>query len=313
MARKITTEVWLSERTEEQRSKFDYSKVIYTGAHNKVTLTCKKCSTEFQQAAGSHASGCGCKVCAQAEGGKTQKITQDQFLKHCEEVHGTRYDYSLVNYKNSLTKVDIICPREGHGVFSILPPGHTHAGGGCPVCAQEARIAKTTKTQDRFIEQCVAQNAPKITFEKVVYKGDRPKVEFNCADHGSFFMAPYNFLQGQRCPSCSANGYSHARPGRFYILSDGATTKVGVTHRNPQKRADAVYHTGGPQMSVITSLYFEDGSIPTKIESACLKYLKAKYEQVTQVFDGYTECFLDVDVKDLLNFITPIAALPETI
>jgi len=45
--------------------------------------------------------------------------------------HNNKYDYSLVNYINSYTKVIIICPI--HGSFSQIPNNHLR-GSGCIDC-----------------------------------------------------------------------------------------------------------------------------------------------------------------------------------
>lgn len=61
-----------------------------------------------------------------------RKLTQEEFIKRAREVHGDKYDYSLVRYVNSRTDVDIICPI--HGVFPQSPSGHIHQKQGCPKC-----------------------------------------------------------------------------------------------------------------------------------------------------------------------------------
>ena len=38
------------------------------------------------------------------------RMTIEEFIKKAKAVHGDKYDYSLVEYKNSITKVKIICP-----------------------------------------------------------------------------------------------------------------------------------------------------------------------------------------------------------
>ena len=48
-------------------------------------------------------------------------------------VHGDKYDYSKVNYKNYSTKVCISCPT--HGDFWQTPNNHLF-GAGCPACPQ---------------------------------------------------------------------------------------------------------------------------------------------------------------------------------
>ena len=44
-----------------------------------------------------------------------RKLTTEDFFTKARETHGDRYDYSLVEYVNSATKVKIIC--NDHGEF----------------------------------------------------------------------------------------------------------------------------------------------------------------------------------------------------
>ena len=44
-----------------------------------------------------------------------KKLTTDDFIKRSKNIHGDKYDYSLVEYINQKTKVKIICPV--HGIF----------------------------------------------------------------------------------------------------------------------------------------------------------------------------------------------------
>ena len=39
----------------------------------------------------------------------SRKLTTAEFIERARKVHGDRYDYSLVEYVNSRTMVDIIC------------------------------------------------------------------------------------------------------------------------------------------------------------------------------------------------------------
>lgn len=66
-------------------------------------------------------------------------------------------------------------------------------------------------------------------------------------------------------------------------------------------------------MKVVASFYFKDGTIPKRIETATLTHLSSLFKPVEAVFNGSTECFLDVNIAALLDFITPIATLPETV
>ncbi len=53
------------------------------------------------------------------------------FIEKAKKIHGDKYDYSKVEYKNNKTKVCIICPI--HGEFWQRPDNHIH-GQGCPHC-----------------------------------------------------------------------------------------------------------------------------------------------------------------------------------
>jgi len=67
---------------------------------------------------------------------KETKETKEtaRLIEQFREVHGKRYDYSMVEYINEETKVCIICPI--HGEFWILPSAHLK-GHGCPKCQKE--------------------------------------------------------------------------------------------------------------------------------------------------------------------------------
>lgn len=71
------------------------------------------------------------KVC-----GMPQKLTQNEFIEKARLVHGNRYDYSHVKYKNSTTPVEIVCER--HGSFWQRPNCHVNRGSGCPTCGRDA-------------------------------------------------------------------------------------------------------------------------------------------------------------------------------
>lgn len=53
------------------------------------------------------------------------------YLLKAKKIHGNKYDYSQVYYKNTYTLISIICPI--HGVFKQIPYNHLH-GAGCRKC-----------------------------------------------------------------------------------------------------------------------------------------------------------------------------------
>jgi len=113
--------------------KYNYNKVNYTNATSDITITCLV-HGDFIQNASDHIRGRGCKKCA-FEGLSDYKLdlAKNSFEQRARVVHGDKYDYSKVVYKNSSEKVQIICPI--HGVFEQKPCNHIKRSG-CQQCAK---------------------------------------------------------------------------------------------------------------------------------------------------------------------------------
>lgn len=66
-----------------------------------------------------------------------KRLTQAEFIMRASAIHNSKYDYSKVEYKNSSTKVCIICPK--HGEFWQTPSSHINAKQGCQRCYDDRR------------------------------------------------------------------------------------------------------------------------------------------------------------------------------
>jgi len=131
------------------------------------------------------------------------------FIEKAKLLHGNRYDYSQVVYKNAKTPVNIMCYI--HGVFSQLPDQHirTHNTskhtntGGCPQCAQQSRIKTKQKSIAEFVEQANTIHNSKYTYHNAVYVNTHTKLIITCPEHGDFSMTPKDHLTGkQGCRLC---------------------------------------------------------------------------------------------------------------
>lgn len=65
-----------------------------------------------------------------------RKQTFDEVKKRWFDIHGNKYDYSCVDYKDADTKVEIICARGHH--FWQTPRRH-YGGQGCPLCCRNPK------------------------------------------------------------------------------------------------------------------------------------------------------------------------------
>ena len=127
--------------------------------------------------------------------GEMKKLTTPDFIERAKEVHGDKYDYSEVDYKNNSAPIKIICPI--HGEFVIRPNNHLR-GGGCQKCSGKYR-----PTTNDFITDAKNTHGDKYNYSKVKYVNGKTDVEIICPLHGSFFQIPNNHLTGSGCPKCS--------------------------------------------------------------------------------------------------------------
>ena len=131
-SRTKTTEEFIEQSKKIHGDKYIYDKTVYTKAHNKVIITCP-IHGDFEQEASVHLGGSGCPKCAQEHKSQLRKDSLETFIEKAEQIHGNKYDYSKVDYKNNRTKVCIICSK--HGEFWQLPLDHLSRKG-CPKCSK---------------------------------------------------------------------------------------------------------------------------------------------------------------------------------
>jgi hypothetical protein len=70
----------------------------------------------------------------------TAKLTQEEFIRKARKMHGDKYDYSKVVYKNWRAKIKIICKT--HGEFLQIPNNHLR-GNRCKKCVIGLHSGKT--------------------------------------------------------------------------------------------------------------------------------------------------------------------------
>ena len=119
--RKLTTEEFIIRAKSVHDCRYDYSKVNYVNARNKICIICPT-HGEFWQYPHDHLKGQGCSKCSCVNRSVKFRYNTIDFIFHAKETHGDKYDYSKVEYVNSRTKVCIICPI--HGEFWQSPAHH---------------------------------------------------------------------------------------------------------------------------------------------------------------------------------------------
>lgn len=131
--------------------------------------------------------------------GASQRWTAERFIAFARSVHGDRYDYSLVVYRNDDIHVVIICPQ--HGEFRQIPGKHK-AGQGCRFCAATQRNYDRRLTLDDFLRRASEKHGERYDYQKVNITGVDSFCTITCRVHGDFEQTPYKHLRGQGCPGC---------------------------------------------------------------------------------------------------------------
>ena len=72
--------------------------------------------------------------------GRWKQGNTEEFIRKAKKIHGDKYNYSKVKYKNNSTKVCIICPK--HGEFWQRPNDHISKKAECPLCKGNLNILK---------------------------------------------------------------------------------------------------------------------------------------------------------------------------
>ena len=196
------------ERAKEAHGdKYDYSKVIYTSAKNKVEIICPEHGSFFQTPE-KHYGGCGCPKCGAVIGADKRRCTNESFIPKAREKHGNKYDYSHVEYVGNDTPVKIVCPD--HGAFWQRPGNHL-LGKGCKACADILTGNARRSSGDEWVEKARATHGDKYDYSKVEYFLGTDRVTIICPEHGEFKQIAQNHVNGATgCPDC-ANSYGPSK------------------------------------------------------------------------------------------------------
>lgn len=259
--------------------RYDYGRVVYVRACDKVIITCAK-HGDFEQTPNGHLSGKGCAKCGfEVMATKRSQEPKDSFIEKARAVHGDRYSYDRVAYGRRKDKVIITCAK--HGDFKQSPGSHLN-GRGCAKCS-----GKYNYSTQEWVQEAIGVHGELYDYSKTVYVRAKSKVIIICKEHGDFEQEASSHLMGVGCPSCPAR-YDH--PTNLYLMHNGlGKVKVGysidVDVRISQLNSDAPF-----EAELLETWTLPDTPTVRKIEGKVHRKL-AKYHAGLSGFDGATEWF----------------------
>ncbi|MDJ9033063.1 hypothetical protein PTM93_06020 [Clostridium perfringens] len=125
--------------------------------------------------------------------GRYAQRSMKAFEEFCELLENENYKLEG-EYVNASTKVKLECDK-GHG-YKVTPHDFKN-GRRCPICA--GNNPKASKLD--FIKQ-VKKEGYKLVGE---YVNANSKIELQCDKGHKYFVQPYSFKNGNRCPICYSN------------------------------------------------------------------------------------------------------------
>jgi hypothetical protein len=186
------TNKYINKANLKHNNKYGYSLVTYNKAKDIINIICLKHGT-FKQRADHHLNGSGCPKCV----GKDKTVTE--LINQFKLIHGDKYDYSLVEYKNANTKIKIICPH--HGNFELYARQHSK-GVNCSNCERERISINQRKTTNQFVHQARITHNNTYDYSLVEYTIATKPVRIICNKHGIFSQIPRSHIRGSGCPIC---------------------------------------------------------------------------------------------------------------
>lgn len=93
--------------------------------------------------------------------------TTETFIDKARALYGDTYDYSNVDYRGSILKVQIRCPI--HGSFMKSPNNHISGKQGCPKCSKNSRRHKHTLVLARVYKDKASYDGCTFPIRKIYH------------------------------------------------------------------------------------------------------------------------------------------------
>lgn len=207
----------------EDFNTLDFSESVFKNTATKIKVICKiNNHGEFFQIPADLYHGHGCPKCGIEKRINKRKRSKEKLIQECKDIHGDRYDYSLINnFVSSKDKMKIIChvkdkDDKEHGEFEQCPDSHIGQKAGCPKCSYLDRNRSRRITFNDYINRVKAVHSDKeYDYSNVNFIDSNNKVKLICKkkdingiEHGEFEQLPFDTFNGHGCPTCWKSGYS---------------------------------------------------------------------------------------------------------
>ena len=246
MGNALKTEQVIDRFKNAHGDRYDYSQVQYINSKRKIKIICKEHGV-FEQTPEKHQYQ-GCSKCV------NKNITNEEFIQKSKITHGKKYDYSLVEYKNSLTFVEIKC--DIHGIFKQTPKNHLKYG--CTKCGSKRVSDKLKLTLDEFVNRAKNIHKDNYDYSLVDYKNSSVKIKIICLKHGVFKQSPNSHLRGEGCSKCGDDRVS----AKLKSNTINFIHSSNIVHDNTFDYSRVQYKNNKSKVNIICSIHGEFKQTP---------------------------------------------------
>ena len=203
-------------------------------------------------------------------------------IEKFKEVHGGKYDYSLVNYVTAHCKVQIIC--EIHGLFEQTPNSH-RKNRGCPKCVGRGL------TTNEIVCEFEKVHGKRYDYSLVKYISALRKVKIKCRIHGTFLQTSVAHRNNQGCPTCGKTSSEMSRR----LSQDRMLGMFKDVHGITYDYSKVVYTTSKVKVDIICKIHGVFTQTPSnhKRGVGCPKCNKISDNDVLYVWEAVGERWND--------------------
>ena len=234
----MTIDEFISKSNKIHYSKYDYSLVSFENNDSIIHIICPKHGL-FKQKVSSHLRGDSCRKCSSDK----RRTGNKAFIEKSNIIHNYKYDYSLVDYKSTNSKVKIICGE--HGVFEKSPKSHIK-GQGCPKC--------NIITNDKFISICKIKHFDKYDYSLTVYNGSTKKIKIICPTHGIFEQTASQHKRGMGCNDCGK---------KKFMTIDEFVELSKLVHNDKYDYSKSIYLDSKKKLIIVCPKHGDFSQIPS--------------------------------------------------
>lgn len=284
----------------------DYSYINYVGTHNKIILKCQKCNFIFERIPKDLLYNIKIdNICPKCSKEHIKNKNTIKFIEKSKEIHNNKYDYSMIDYTNSKTKVCIICHEkdefgEEHGEFWQIPNSHLN-GHGCPKSKNNYNRLK----RNDFIRKAKLIHDNYYDYQNVIYQNNHIYVEIICPKHGIFLMQPRVHLKGCGCPKCKKS-WLERETGKFLdnnkIKYEEQKTFTWLKNKNSHLYLDFYL----PDYNIAIECQGEQHFRPIKYYGGIEKYHKVLINDLLKIKRCNEHNIKIIHISDYKNFSNKI-------